>query len=71
MGTTQDIPGVSAIRFWGIRASDHFVRMYNAITREMEPELLPCVRKFGLRLVAYNPLAYANNHLHLRRSLLN
>ncbi|KAF4608426.1 hypothetical protein EYR40_000771 [Pleurotus pulmonarius] len=31
--------------------------MYNAITREMEPELLPCVRKFGLRLVAYNPLA--------------
>ncbi|KAJ7582760.1 Aldo/keto reductase [Mycena floridula] len=31
--------------------------MYNAITREMEPELLPCVRKFGLRLVIYNPLA--------------
>lgn len=32
-------------------------RMYNAITREMEPELLPCCRKFGLRLVVYNPLA--------------
>jgi aflatoxin B1 aldehyde reductase len=31
--------------------------MYNAITREMEPELLPCCRKFGLRLVVYNPLA--------------
>jgi len=31
--------------------------MYNAITREIEPELLPCCRKFGLRLVIYNPLA--------------
>jgi len=31
--------------------------MYNAITREMEPELLPCCRKFGLRIVVYNPLA--------------
>jgi aflatoxin B1 aldehyde reductase len=32
-------------------------RMYNAITREIEPELVPCVRKYGLRLVIYNPLA--------------
>ncbi|KAF5391285.1 hypothetical protein D9757_001929 [Collybiopsis confluens] len=31
--------------------------MYNAITREMEAELVPCARKFGLRLVIYNPLA--------------
>lgn len=31
--------------------------MYNAITREMEPELVPCCRKFGLRIVVYNPLA--------------
>ena len=31
--------------------------MYNAITRAMEPELLPCCRKFGLRVVCYNPLA--------------
>ncbi|EGN93228.1 hypothetical protein SERLA73DRAFT_189721 [Serpula lacrymans var. lacrymans S7.3] len=31
--------------------------MYNAITREMETELLPCCRKFGLRIVIYNPLA--------------
>ncbi|OJA18211.1 hypothetical protein AZE42_06174 [Rhizopogon vesiculosus] len=31
--------------------------MYNAITREMETELLPCCRKYGMRLVAYNPLA--------------
>lgn len=31
--------------------------MYNAITREIEPELVPCCRKFGLRIVVYNPLA--------------
>lgn len=31
--------------------------MYNAITREIEPELVPCIRKYGLRLVIYNPLA--------------
>lgn len=31
--------------------------MYNAITREIEPELVPCCRKFGLRIVIYNPLA--------------
>lgn len=32
--------------------------MYNAITREIEPELVPCCRKYGIRLVIYNPLAY-------------
>ncbi|KAH7913812.1 NADP-dependent oxidoreductase domain-containing protein [Hygrophoropsis aurantiaca] len=31
--------------------------MYNAITREIESELIPCCRKYGLRLVIYNPLA--------------
>ncbi|KAJ6630756.1 Aldo/keto reductase [Mycena sp. CBHHK59/15] len=31
--------------------------MYNAITRAIEPELIPCCRKFGIRLVIYNPLA--------------
>ncbi|TRM58171.1 NADP-dependent oxidoreductase domain-containing protein [Schizophyllum amplum] len=31
--------------------------MYNAITRAMEPELVPCCRKLGLRIVTYNPLA--------------
>ncbi|KIY45552.1 Aldo/keto reductase [Fistulina hepatica ATCC 64428] len=31
--------------------------MYNAITRSMEPELVPCLRKFGIRIVIYNPLA--------------
>lgn len=31
--------------------------MYNAITREMEPELVPCLRKYGIRIVVYSPLA--------------
>ncbi|KAL5533281.1 hypothetical protein ACEPAF_5057 [Sanghuangporus sanghuang] len=31
--------------------------LYNAITRGMEPELVPCCRKFGIRIVVYNPLA--------------
>jgi aflatoxin B1 aldehyde reductase len=31
--------------------------MYNAITRPIEPELVPCLRKFGINLVVYNPLA--------------
>ncbi|KAJ7905443.1 Aldo/keto reductase [Mycena olivaceomarginata] len=31
--------------------------MYNAITRAIEPELIPCCRKFGIRVVVYNPLA--------------
>ncbi|KAF8682172.1 Aldo kereductase [Rhizoctonia solani] len=31
--------------------------MYNAVTRAIEPELAPCLRKFGIRLVVYNPLA--------------
>ncbi|EDL13301.1 aldo-keto reductase family 7, member A5 (aflatoxin aldehyde reductase) [Mus musculus] len=31
--------------------------MYNATTRQVEAELLPCLRHFGLRFYAYNPLA--------------
>lgn len=31
--------------------------MYNATTRQVETELLPCLRNFGLRFYAYNPLA--------------
>ncbi|KZV91062.1 Aldo/keto reductase [Exidia glandulosa HHB12029] len=47
----------------GICERDGFVKptiyqaMYNALTRAIEPELVPCLRKFGLRLVVYNPLA--------------
>ncbi|XP_034724999.1 aflatoxin B1 aldehyde reductase member 3 isoform X1 [Etheostoma cragini] len=31
--------------------------MYNAITRQVETELLPCLRYYGMRFYAYNPLA--------------
>ena len=31
--------------------------MYNAITRQVEAELFPCLRQLGMRFYAYNPLA--------------
>ena len=31
--------------------------MYNGITRAIESELVPCLRKNNIRLVTYNPLA--------------
>ncbi|XP_061422555.1 LOW QUALITY PROTEIN: aflatoxin B1 aldehyde reductase member 4-like [Lethenteron reissneri] len=31
--------------------------MYNACTRQVETELLPCLRRFNMRFYAYNPLA--------------
>lgn len=36
--------------------------MYNATTRQVETELLPCLRYFGLRFYAYNPLAGMSCH---------
>ncbi|GAA5963490.1 hypothetical protein JCM21900_006486 [Sporobolomyces salmonicolor] len=30
--------------------------VYNALQRSIEPELIPCVRKFGLSLYVFNPL---------------
>ncbi|KAG9002396.1 hypothetical protein FRB94_013310 [Tulasnella sp. JGI-2019a] len=30
---------------------------YNLLARTLEPELIPCLHKFGIRLVVYNPLA--------------
>jgi aflatoxin B1 aldehyde reductase len=29
--------------------------MYNAITRGIEPELIPACRRYGLEVVIYNP----------------
>ncbi|EAS30419.3 aldo/keto reductase [Coccidioides immitis RS] len=31
--------------------------MYNAITRSIETELIPCCRRYGIDIVIYNPLA--------------
>lgn len=36
--------------------------MYNATTRQVEKELLPCLRHFGLRFYAFNPLAGMGCH---------
>ncbi|KAK2873911.1 hypothetical protein FQN49_002002 [Arthroderma sp. PD_2] len=31
--------------------------MYNAITRSIEAELIPCCKRYGMEIVVYNPLA--------------
>ncbi|XP_068678456.1 aflatoxin B1 aldehyde reductase member 2-like isoform X2 [Montipora foliosa] len=31
--------------------------MYNSVTRQVEEELFPCLRRFGIAFYAYNPLA--------------
>ena len=31
--------------------------MYNCITRNVEPELFPCLKRFNIAFYAYNPLA--------------
>lgn len=31
--------------------------MYNTVTRDIERELIPCIRHFNIRLYVYNPLA--------------
>jgi hypothetical protein len=43
--------------FCFIKAISFSKGMYNAITRMVEPELLPCLRRFGLRFYAYNATA--------------
>ncbi|KAG8911727.1 hypothetical protein FRC00_005935, partial [Tulasnella sp. 408] len=65
----SDIFGLSNYAAWevaeivGICEKYGYVRpriyqaMYNPITRAIEAELIPCLRKFGIRLVIYNPLA--------------
>lgn len=37
----------------------------------MEAELVPCCRKFGLRVVVYNPLAYVQCFFLLYKLLIN
>jgi hypothetical protein len=36
---------------------------YNAITRDMEREIMPAMREFGMRAVMYNPLAVRSHAL--------
>ena len=35
----------------------YFTGMYNCLTRQVEKELIPCLRKFNMAFYAYNPLA--------------
>lgn len=36
--------------------------MYNAITRDIETELIPCCRKYGIDLVVYNPVCHPRQY---------
>lgn len=48
--------------------------MYNATTRQVETELFPCLRSYGMKFYAYNPLAGEINKTsvpHLSLSHLN
>lgn len=44
-----------------------FQGMYNAVCRNVEPELIPAIRQLGMRFYAFNPLAgglLTGKHLH-------
>ena len=61
--------GLSNYAAWQVVDAHHLCRrhgwplpevyqgMYNAVTRDVEPELLPCLRHLGMSFYAYNPLA--------------
>ena len=61
--------GLSNYAAWQVADAYHICRsrgwplpevyqgMYNAVTRDVEPELLPCLRHLGMSFYAYNPLA--------------
>ena len=61
--------GLSNYAAWQVADAHHLCRrhgwplpevyqgMYNAVTRDVEAELLPCLRHLGISFYAYNPLA--------------
>ena len=61
--------GLSNYAAWQVADAHHICRrrgwpvpevyqgMYNAVTRDVERELLPCLRHLGMSFYAYNPLA--------------
>lgn len=61
--------GLSNYAAWQVADAHHLCRthgwplpaayqgMYNAVTRDVEAELLPCLRHLGMSFYAYNPLA--------------
>ncbi len=48
---------VEVCRCRGWMAPSVYQGMYNALTRDVEPELFPCLRNYGISFYAYNPLA--------------
>ncbi|KAI9061865.1 Aldo/keto reductase [Trametes sanguinea] len=48
---------VAICRAMGYVAPTVYQGVYNAIHRKVEPELFPCLRKFGIAFYAFNPLA--------------
>ncbi|KAI8847313.1 NADP-dependent oxidoreductase domain-containing protein [Chytridium lagenaria] len=47
--------GLSNYSAWEVMQI-HWICMYNAVTRDVERELFPCLRELGIRFYAYNPL---------------
>ena len=39
--------------------------MYNAVTRGVESELLPALKKLGMRFYAYNPLVRSESGIEV------
>ena len=53
---------------WALPAT--YQGVYNALTRNVEPELFPSLRKFGIKFYAYNPLAgglLTGKHLNVHK----
>jgi len=48
---------VELCRCHGWMQPEVYQGMYNALTRDVERELFPCLRNYGMRFYAYNPLA--------------
>ncbi len=59
----SNFPAWVVVHMWHLCDSHAWLRptvyqgLYNAISRKLEPELVPALRRLGLRLYAYNPLA--------------
>jgi aflatoxin B1 aldehyde reductase len=53
----QVAEAVELCRRHGWMEPEVYQGMYNALTRDVERELFPCLRHYGMRFYAYNPLA--------------
>lgn len=59
----SNYPAWEVVHIWHICDRNGWVKptlyqgMYNAVTRQVEMELFPALRKLGIRFYAYNPLA--------------